>query len=183
MVRITIDSNIVEFKAWADEVNRYLSSDRLGLDMRSFLRERYKAMTRDQFNKRGAGQSGRWKTLSPAYAKIKARRYPGKPILEATGKMRRSLEIVPTGKAKRNGRGIEYSFGTNDNKAAYHQKGNKKMARRPIFDFSRRQKQELGRDIGKVIAERMSDFSFFDRNTKSTVKFTGWYEETMPKGE
>lgn len=47
----------------------------------------------------GDQRTGRWKPLSPAYAKWKARHYPGKGILERTGALWKSLTGGPGGRA------------------------------------------------------------------------------------
>lgn len=44
------------------------------------------------FSSRGGVIGEGWKPLSPAYAAQKAKRYPGRGILEATGKMRGSFQ-------------------------------------------------------------------------------------------
>jgi phage gpG-like protein len=46
----------------------------------------------DVFQSQGRAISTRWEPLSPEYAARKARKYPGKGILEATGRMRNSFK-------------------------------------------------------------------------------------------
>lgn len=46
------------------------------------------------FETQGRAIGVSWKPLSPAYRAYKARRYPGKGILEATGKMRGSFKTL-----------------------------------------------------------------------------------------
>lgn len=46
------------------------------------------------FDSRGRAIGEPWKLLNPKYAEFKARRYPGKGILEATGKMRGSFKTL-----------------------------------------------------------------------------------------
>jgi phage gpG-like protein len=86
------------------------------------------------FNKQGAFEGGsKWKALSPDYKAWKARKYPGRKILELTGSLKRSLTSVggnhvsqPTTDSIR--------IGTKDPKASYHQKGTSKMPqRKPMF--------------------------------------------------
>jgi phage gpG-like protein len=71
------------------------------------------------FATQGAAIQRPWAPLSARYAAQKARRYPGKPILEATGKLRRSLVDHPTVRL----RGNTLSIGSNDPKSAWHQRG------------------------------------------------------------
>ena len=93
---------------------------------------------RRQFASQGTMSAhGRWAALSPQYAKWKAKHYPGKPILEATGTMKNDLlsesnEGVTTAQSMLYGTTIPY--------ALYHQTGTKtaggklKMPARRIFD-------------------------------------------------
>lgn len=52
---------------------------------------------RRQFASEGKYASGGWAPLSPKYARWKARHYPGKPILELTGDLKKSLTERPLG--------------------------------------------------------------------------------------
>lgn len=81
-----------------------------------------------QFDSEGKYGSGGWVALSPAYGAWKARHYPGKPILEATGLLRESLTERPFGvdvveaKFAIFGSGVPYG--------AYHQAGGNRLPRR-----------------------------------------------------
>ncbi len=90
-----------------------------------------------QFSEEGGGPSqGKWPELSDAYAARKARRWPGRPILVASGALVAALtnshsagalrETTPTTLAYGT-RGIEY--------ASYHQTGTPRMPSRPPVDF------------------------------------------------
>lgn len=48
----------------------------------------------DVFQSEGRAISAPWQPLKPSYAAQKARKYPGKGILEATGHMRRSFQSM-----------------------------------------------------------------------------------------
>jgi hypothetical protein len=63
-----------------------------------------------------------WAALSPGYAAQKSKRYPGEPILRATGRMQDTSRIVP------------YQTGFNvktTTYGGYHQFGTSKMPARP----------------------------------------------------
>jgi len=67
--------------------------------------------------------SGRpWQKLSPGYAAWKDKRYPGQPILRATGKMEDTAKIVPY----QRGFAVDTTF-----YGPYHQFGTSKMPARP----------------------------------------------------
>ena len=63
-----------------------------------------------------------WQRLTAKYAAWKSKRYPGEPILRATGKMQDSAKILPKGK------GFEVK---STRYGGYHQFGTSKMAARP----------------------------------------------------
>ncbi len=89
----------------------------------------------EQFASEGArGPAGPWPELKERYARRKLRAYPGGNLLEASGRLRRSLvsgtddtleEFAP--RQMRSGTTVPY--------ALYHQTGTKKMPPRKIFDF------------------------------------------------
>lgn len=90
------------------------------------------------------GTPRRWASLSPAYARQKARRYPGRPILVRTGRMRRgfrwearprSLRIINRVRAGQRGRGLPRWF--------YHQSGTEKMPARPMLQMTDKDRDKL----------------------------------------
>ena len=91
-----------------------------------------------QFNSEGAqGAHGKWVPLSSAYAKRKAKVYPGKKILQASGAMMDDL-LSDSNEGETTKRTMLY--GTKIKYALYHQTGTKtkggkpKMQARRIFD-------------------------------------------------
>lgn len=89
-----------EFRVYGDrQVDRTLDGfARAAADMSPAwerLRVRFLAMERRQFASIGNYGSGGWRALSPAYARWKARHYPGKPILRRTDELYRSLTQGP----------------------------------------------------------------------------------------
>jgi phage gpG-like protein len=84
---------------------------------------RFTAHERTLFASEGASGGPRWPALSPAYAKAKRRRFPGRKIMTRTGELRNSLT------RKADPKHVAYStlrpraqihVGTSDAKAAYH---------------------------------------------------------------
>ncbi len=112
-------------------------------DLRRFWRE-YVApkLWRDvegNLESEGGGVGG-WVPLSPRYAAWKARRYPGKRILEREGRLFRSLVIAndgatvgPEGVLEMNAQAMIY--GTTVPYARYHQRGGSKPGRPPARRF------------------------------------------------
>jgi phage gpG-like protein len=90
-----------------------------------------------QFDAQGSGPvSGTWADLSDDYAEWKAQKYPGMPILEATGALRSGLTESASPFGSREWTSSEFSFGTAGVEyASFHQSGTGKMPPRPPFDF------------------------------------------------
>lgn len=111
----------------------------------------FRQIEKEQFAGEGVGQLGRWKPLSARYAKWKAKKYPGKPILQREGRLVESLTrnspdsvVNPQREFLEIGTSVEY--------AAYHHRGVKnRLAQRKVIDFNDTQKNR----IMKVIQRRM----------------------------
>lgn len=114
---------------------------------------------REQYAGQGVGVTGQWAALSPRYAEWKAKKYPGKPILQATGRTVASL----TGNTKDSiatATPDELLFGTKRRGQIWHQRGGKQMPQRKIFDFTEPQKATLTKAIQRrlLVAGRNSGF-------------------------
>lgn len=95
------------------------------------------AAEKDQFEASGKGPMiGNWKALSTNYAKWKEANYPGKPLLELTGKLKGALTRRNSAYAVRDYSASMMNFGTvNVPWASYHQTGTPFMPARAPFDF------------------------------------------------
>lgn len=92
---------------------------------------------REQFDAEGKGpQAGDWKPLTPAYEAWKEERFPGQPILVATGALRDALTVSGSAHALRDNSASQFNFGTQGLEyASFHQVGTTRMVARPPFDF------------------------------------------------
>lgn len=98
---------------------------------------------KEQFSSEGAaGVGGKWKELSSPYKERKAKKYGSVPILQATGKLYRSL-TRDGGDSVVDYQPLEMSLGTTVPYAAYHQRGTGKMPARPVFDFTDESKKRI----------------------------------------
>lgn len=110
-------------------------------DMRpawSALRQRFLTIERRQFATQG-GYSGGWSPLSPAYARWKARHYPGKTILRRTDALWRSLTEGPMVAV------LEPDYmvlGTSVEYAEYHQLGGGRLPRRRPVELADAERRE-----------------------------------------
>jgi hypothetical protein len=83
---------------------------------------------REQFESEGRFFGDSWAPLSADYLAWKQRVYPGKPILIATGALRKAASF-PTREAT----GSTLILRINDPKAPWHQEGTSRMPARPIL--------------------------------------------------
>ena len=84
-----------------------------------------------QFATRGARMGTKWAPLSPNYAPIKERKYPGMPLMVATGDLRSSLAARPFGIDEVTSKGMV--VGTGVPYAKYHQTGGGNLPARPLI--------------------------------------------------
>jgi len=116
---------------------------------------------RTQFGAEGHGpHAGSWAPLSASYEAWKAVRYPGQPILVATGKLREALTDSASPFAARDYSASEFAFGTAGVEyASLHQLGTVRMSARPPFDFGDVFEERLQQEaqLGIVEAVRAAD--------------------------
>jgi phage gpG-like protein len=115
----------------------------------------FEAEAKRQFDARGRGPNeGKWAPLSAQYAEWKAKRYPGKGILERTGTLRAALTQSSSGFAEREWSDSQFNFGTrNVQWASYHQVGAGKMPPRPPFDFGPEMETALNKATREGVRE------------------------------
>jgi phage gpG-like protein len=88
-----------------------------------------------------------WVSLTPKYALAKLRKFPGQPILRATGKMQDEAKILPKGE------GFEVKASPY---GAYHQFGTSRMAARPWVGIPDNSLKQLSPIAWKHILSRKS---------------------------
>ena len=127
-----------------------------GLDFRTLgtwdaVATEFRKIEKEQFAGEGIGPSGKWKPLSAVYAKRKIKKYGNQPILQASGRLAKSLTGT-TADSVLEKTAQELTIGTNVPYAGYHQRGSKA---RPPVDLS---EQQLDR-IGTVITRKMKQLA------------------------
>lgn len=113
--------------------------------------------TVEQFESIGVRGGQRWQPLSERYAKWKQKKFPGKPILVRTERLKRSLSLggsAPDQVAEF--QPLYAVFGTSVPYAQYHQRGTSRMAQRQIL-------QPTQRDIDRMVS-RM--YRFIERGAR-----------------
>ncbi len=103
--------------------------------------------TLEQFEAQGSRGGAQWQPLSENYGKWKARKYPGKPILVKTERLRRSFSLggQKGGDQVYEAQPLSLTMGTAVPYARYHQRGTARMAARPIL-------QPTQRDIDRIVS-------------------------------
>lgn len=105
----------------------------------------------DVFSSEGSALLGhKWKTLSKPYAQAKAKRYPNKGILEATGKMRKSFRHS----VSKSGDIYTLTVENTDKKFLYHQssKPRSKMPRRQMLKATSKVISKVEKQLAKLYA-------------------------------
>lgn len=114
----------------------------------------FEAAEQRQFDAEGAGPvAGSWAALSETYAAWKAKKYPGQPILVATGALRDALTKPNSPLGARDWSATTFVFGTQGVEyASYHQLGTTSeasggMPARPPFDLDEQFQDELDQAV------------------------------------
>jgi hypothetical protein len=115
----------------------------------------------EQFASQGARSGSPWKPLNETYARWKAIRYPGQPILRASDQMFRSL-VGKTGYSIEEATPDSLTYGTGDPKARYHQQGTPRMAKRKILEVTEADRATI-KKIVRLHLENQSTLSGFER--------------------
>ena len=128
-----------------------------GLDFRELgtwdaVASEFYKIEKEQFDSEGgAGKSGKWKALKPEYAKRKQKKWGNVPILHASGEMMRSLTSRNAPGAVLEKTADELTLGTTIPYAGYHQRGSKRLPKRPPVDPTDAQVDRLSKVIqGKM---------------------------------
>lgn len=95
------------------------------------IEDDFYAQVADQFKTEGAEGGDKWAPLTAEYAGWKEAHYPGRPILERTGDLMRSLTSPNDPNAVRIEERKALTLGSRIPYAIYHQRGTSKMAARP----------------------------------------------------
>src|SRR5207253_1898592 len=103
----------------------------------------------DVFETEGGVYGDRWSDINPKYAKRKAENYPGRGILEASGKMRNGWKLYTTS---------QYALIENQaDYAIYHQEGTGKMPQRMIVKFTQDVKDHVYEIFQEGILKRIQN--------------------------
>jgi phage gpG-like protein len=133
------------------QIDRTLQNLEKVADMRpawAELKRRFLNAERRQFSSEGAYGGARWSPLSPAYGAWKARHAPGKPILQLSGELMRSLTQGPEIDVEEPSYAI---FGSAVDYGRYHQHGTPRMPKRPPIALTEAERQEWVRVVQRFL--------------------------------
>lgn len=117
--------------------------------------------TEATFASQGSRIGQAWAPLSDEYARWKAVRYPGQPILRASDAMFESL-VGQTSDSVIEAERQTFSYGTPDRKAKWHQKGGGRLPRRRILALIEEDRREM-KKIVRAHLGNQSRASGFER--------------------
>ena len=117
----------------------------LGKHVFPLLAPVFEAAEARQFDAEGSGPArGAWADLSEVYAAWKDKKYPGAPLLVATGALREALTAASSPLGARDYSASTFVFGTvGVPYASFHQSGTGKMPARPPFDMDEQFQDDL----------------------------------------
>lgn len=116
----------------------------------------------EQFESEGAAGGKRWQELSARYKVQKINRYGQKPILEASGRLKRAMTSKTSDTIYQKSRDAMY-LGTSLKYARYHQDGGKNLPQREVIKLSDSQKTKLQKGFQRgLIRELRRGGIYFD---------------------
>lgn len=118
------------------------------------------------FDTEGASTAaGKWKALTPPYAKWKAVNFPDQPILRAENHLYESLTDSDAPDAIYRPEKDQLIIGTRDPKGRAHQRGIGHLPARPIISFTESDKREITKSLqaGLVQFVRSAGFNVDER--------------------
>ena len=161
-VKITID--VQGEKAVIDALQKV---ERGVLDLRQlgtwkWVASEFYKVEKAQFGSEGsAGKSGRWQNLTSPYKEIKAKKWGEQPILQASGRLYKSLTANNADSVYEESN-LELALGSSVPYAGYHQKGTRRMAARPPISLNDEQIAQITKPIQKKLEQLIDNAKLRD---------------------
>jgi phage gpG-like protein len=108
----------------------------------------------------GSTAAGKWKELSPTYAKRKAILFPGQPILRAENTLFESMTDPEAADAVFRPEKDQLIIGTKDPKARTHQRGRGRIPARPFISFTEHDKRDIQKSIQVGLVQFVRQIGF-----------------------
>ena len=122
------------------------------------MRDNFSAGQKKHFKSEGSATGAKFQALSAKYAAWKRKHYPGKPILQRTGALYRSLTNVRAKGAIYRALPMSLIIGTKISYAAYHQFGGGALPRRPVVRLTEKQKKLFMKFLQEHLFKELGGF-------------------------
>ena len=124
------------------------------------IEDDFYAQVKDQFKTEGEEGGEKWAPLSPATAGYKEAHFPGKPILERTGDLMRSLTNPNDPNTVRIEERKSLTLGTRIPYAIYHQTGTRKMPARKEIQLTEGFKRTTMHHVQQYLVQMATQCGF-----------------------
>lgn len=96
-----------------------------------------------------------WAALSPAYARWKAVNFPGMPLLQRTGRMKRGFSFEARPRSLRVINRVTAGQSTNIPRWRFHQEGTSRMPARPMLQFTNKDRDKMHEFVEAYLREAL----------------------------
>lgn len=185
--------NLKQWKADGIKAANGMTSGQTVRQLNIAMEQRSHVVAKQQFSSRGGrGAHGIWQPLSPEYAAIKSKMFPGKSIMRRSDKLYNSLTADgPDNISRGTNQALGYSFtmGTRVKYALFHQKGGTKQKGKPpmrkLLDPNSQTLRGFALAIGRTIREGLFSRVFFEMKLtggaeRIPLKYTGFEQVDVP---
>ena len=156
----------IEIEGMADLLAGFKTVEEGMIDFRQLgawkgVQHEFYKIQKDIFGSEGSsGKTGKWKALSPNYAKVKQKKYGAMPILQATGKMYREF-TSDTGNVTQTAQEMTFRF---SQPAGYHMSkaARKKMPYRSSMEFTDDQEKQIMKPVQDKLKQLIANAKLRD---------------------
>ncbi len=184
--------NLKQWKADGIKAANGITDGRTVRNLNTVLEQRSFIVAKQQFSSRGGrGQHGPWQALSSDYAAVKAKLFPGKPIMRREDRLFNSLtsaggENISIG--TNTALGYSFTMGTKVPYGIEHQKGGTKVKGQPpmrkLLDPNSQTLRGFALAIARTITDGMFSRIFFEvsgtKLRRIPFKYTGFEQTDIP---
>ena len=184
--------NLKQWKADGIKAANGITNGRTVRNLNTVLEKRSFVVAKQQFSSKGGrGQHGLWQALDADYAAVKAKMFPGKPIMRRKDKLFNSLTSaggdnisIGTNTAL----GYSFTMGTKVDYGIEHQKGGTKVKGQPpmrkLLDPNSQTLRGFALAIARTITDGMFSHIFFEvsgtKLRRMPFKYTGFEQVDIP---
>ncbi len=184
--------NLKQWKADGIKAANGITDGRTVRNLNTVLEKRSFVVAKQQFSSRGGrGQHGTWQALSADYAAVKAKMFPGKPIMRRKDRLFNSLTSAGGDNISigaNTALGYSFTMGTKVPYGIEHQKGGTKVKGQPpmrkLLDPNSQTLRGFALAIARTITDGMFGRIFFEvsgtKLRRIPFKYTGFEQTDVP---